>query len=292
VRLCHAARKGSLFSPLQMLSGQDQSRYQQFEQLHKLLYKLGKHVTICHKLIDAVVLLPQDFGPGFQVRTVNSSRLQAFPIPSKETKVEAIAGRMFRTPEEKAQFMNKLSAIWDTEELLSQPQDEIKTKTKVHAELLLVNHFERAGGSFLGGRDKYIGCSKPACYLCYAYIRQHPGLYTLPASHQKLYISWRMPDIFESEPHCHERLIINEEILMRMITEVRWSLTTEIASRGPRFPFHPDSTAGITSSGRLSIFGKGDEMLSNFDRLDISTRSMEIETNDTDSEDEGGVRLI
>jgi hypothetical protein len=293
VRQCHKARKASLLSPLQLLSGQDQSRYHQFEQLFKLLCKIGKHVTVCRKLIDAVVLLPQDFSSDFLVQTVESSRLQAFPLLPKEATVENTATRMLQTPEEKAELMNRLGNIWDPGELLRLLQNEVKSKTRVHAELLLVDHFEKSGGYFLGGRDKYIGCSKPACYLCYAYIRHHPGRYALPSSHQKLYIGWRMPDVFSREHHSLERFSINEKILIKLIEEVRSDLNIEIGSHAPRIPYRPDSTIGITSSDEVSIFDGVDELLSNFDRLDISTTKLdEYETDSTDSDDEGGVRLI
>jgi OTT_1508-like deaminase len=64
-------------------------------------------------------------------------------------------------------------------------------KTRVHAELQVVDYFSRKKLEFVGG-DKYVGCSKPACYLCYRWISLHPGGFSLPASHKKVspWMAW------------------------------------------------------------------------------------------------------
>ena len=44
--------------------------------------------------------------------------------------------------------------------------------TQVHVELLLPGHFEKHELHCLG-HYKYIGCRRPACYLCHTYIKGH-----------------------------------------------------------------------------------------------------------------------
>lgn len=66
--------------------------------------------------------------------------------------------------------------------------------TRVHAELQIVDYFSRKKLKFVDD-DKYIGCSKPACYLCYKWIYFHPGGFSLPASHKKVILGWRAPDV-------------------------------------------------------------------------------------------------
>lgn len=247
VQECHVQRTNMLFNTLKLFTGQGQTRLQEFEQLYKLLCKLAKHVTISRRLIEAAVLLPQDLGQDFTVKTIPSFSLQKLPLSSKEANVESTVGRMFSSSEEQNKFLVRLRSVWDTHELSTRLQEQITTKTRVHAELLLVNYFDKYGCTFLDGNDKYIGCSKPACYLCYAYIVSHPGRYALPASHQKLYVGWRVPDIYLHEPQSARRSKMQEDILLRMIEWIRRDLKTDMESREPRRPYHADSTVGLTS---------------------------------------------
>jgi hypothetical protein len=247
-------RKCSLLDLLKPFTGQGQTRHHEFEQLYKLLCKLGKHITVSRKLIESAVLLPQDFNQGFIIKTVPSSKLQKLPLLGKETTIESTAGRMFSTSAEKDKFLNRLQSVWNTNELSVLLRQEVIKKTRVHAELLLVNHFDKEECNFVDGSDKYIGCSKPACYLCYAYISNHPGRYALPPSHQKIYVVWRVPDIYSYEPQSHKRLSIQENVLLKMIEWVRRDLITDMESREAQRPYHADSTAGITSNVDLHAF--------------------------------------
>src|ERR1700761_2713899 len=72
VRECYRVRKASLLDLLKPFTGQGQTRHFEFEQLYKLLCKLGKHVTVTRKLIESAVSLPQDFNQGFIIKTVPS----------------------------------------------------------------------------------------------------------------------------------------------------------------------------------------------------------------------------
>lgn len=265
IRECHEMRKSSVFAVLKLLTGQGQTRCHEFEQLYKLLCKLGKHVTVSRRLIEAAVALPQDFSQGFVIRPIPCSRLQKLPLLAKEATVESTASRMFSSSEERDRFLERLRSVWDTQELSAVLREAITTKTRVHAELLVLNHLDKNGCTFLDGSDRYIGCSKPACYLCYAYISSHSGHYALPPSHQKIYVSWRLPDVFSNEAGSHGRLAMQEDILLKLIDIVRHDLTTEIQSREARRPYHADSTAGVTSTVNLSPF----EILPSLELLSI-----------------------
>ena len=116
----------------------------------------------------------------------------------------------------------------------------------------MIDHFDRHGCHFLNGNDKHIGCSKPACYLCYAYIQCHPGRYAAPPSHQKLYIGWRPPDINLKDQNSEARQQAQKQIMLKLIEWVRQDLATDIESRTPLLPYHADSTAGMTSTSKTA----------------------------------------
>jgi len=72
----------------------------------------------------------------------------------------------------------------------------------VHAEILLLDSLVRDGGThpseFFNGY-KYIGCSKPSCRLCDYYFSIHSSGVQIRPTHQNMYLSWRMPDLFEDQ---------------------------------------------------------------------------------------------
>lgn len=202
---------------------------------------------VAKKLIEAAVSLSQDFAEGFQIKTLPSSKEQKLPLKPKEATIESTLGRMYSNTEEREKFMARLQFIWDPSELSELLKRQHSTKTRVHAELLLIDHFDKFGCTFLGGDDRYIGCSKPACYMCYAYITRHPGRYAVPPSHQKLYIGWRLPDIHPTDTGCDKRQAFQEKMLLKLIDKVREDIVTDIESRTSRHPFHADSTTGMSS---------------------------------------------
>lgn len=96
------------------------------------------------------------------------------------------------TAEEKIRYVDRVRALRGeniTPEILNK---EYTFSTLVHAELLLLDHFWRNDYQFWV-RDRYIGCSKPACYSCYRYISNHPGNFVDPPSHYKIHMNWRAP---------------------------------------------------------------------------------------------------
>lgn len=270
MRTCYLKRRSPSFDILKRFAGQGEARRGEFEQLYKLLCKLGKHVHVAKKLIEAAVSLSQDFMEGFRIETLLSSKERKLPLTPKEATIESTIRRMFSTAEEQSTFMARLRFVWDPSELSKLLQEQHSTKTRVHAELLLIDHFDRYGCHFLDDNDKYVGCSKPACYLCYAYITSHSGRYAIPPSHQKLYVGWRPPDIDTNDPACAARQKFQEGIILKLIEWVRKDLATDIESRSSRLPFHADSTAGMTSTSKT--MASKSVLLStalSFDDLDI-----------------------
>ncbi len=66
--------------------------------------------------------------------------------------------------------------------------------TRVHAELQIADRFSRDRYMKFVEDDKYIGCSKPACYFCHSWLCNHKHWYVLPATHHKIVAGCRGPD--------------------------------------------------------------------------------------------------
>jgi len=135
---------------------------------------------------------------------------------------------------------------------------------RVHAELVLLEHFYTHDLRFFS-QDKYIGCSKPACYCCYHYISAHPGNFVRPACHNKTYLNWRPPDIDDDDKQAvkHRRDIINA-----MLNVIRKDVIAQIKDRRGPNKDHHDSTTGISTS----LFSRANRGLS--DTFEVEHRDI------------------
>ena len=250
MRRCYENRSNLGFDTLERLAAQGESPRLEAEEVSHLLCKLGKHIHITKRLIEAAVSLSHDFVEGFTVQALPSSTEVNLPFKPEQATIESTIHRMFSRSEDQNSFSARLQSIWTPSQLTELLREQHTTKTRVHAELLLLDHFDKYKFSFLDDNDKYIGCSKSACYLCHAYIKRHPGRYTVPPSHQKLYVGWRVPDISPQDPASADRHQTREGILRYLIDLVREDIRTDVESRTSRRPHHADSTAGMTSTAK------------------------------------------
>jgi hypothetical protein len=117
----------------------------------------------------------------------------------------------------------------------------------VHAELLLVDTFYWRQFEFFDD-DPYIGCSKPACFGCFHYILSHPFNFSLPACHNKLYLTWRPPDIFADAPSAAVAVKLREQMLSKMTATLRSQLRRQLDGHNPSKKKQFDSTTGTSSS--------------------------------------------
>ena len=108
-------------------------------------------------------------------------------------------------------------------------------KTRVQ-DLFLRTKFEFAGS------DKYIGCGKPACYSCYRYFRAQSTSVVLPACHNKLYLCWRSPDIFN--PQDSANIKRRDDIMNLIDVKIREEIKEQLENRALSRRGHFDSTSG------------------------------------------------
>ncbi|KAJ5644783.1 hypothetical protein N7507_010794 [Penicillium longicatenatum] len=212
-----------------------------FERLFKLLYKLGKHVAQCKRLILATIGLHSVLARGLRIETINGSSEKRITLVTRTCNIQNISNRMFSVSAKRDMFLRQLQQIYSENELdrvLS--KDLCKSKTRVHAELLILDHFEQTRGRFPFEQDSML--SLPPIHLL------SPGTLCDPPSHQKLYMSWRLPDITESGPNAAIRYRDQKDILSRMTETVRIDLKNDIATSTGRRMNHADSTAGGTST--------------------------------------------
>jgi hypothetical protein len=256
VRECYsAARRGGThqkqFVAIERFMGDGKTKSDSFEILRHHIGKLGKHLAITKRMVKTSIRDRTLFS-GFEVKLLDTPKTQVRMLVAKNTTLKAIFGRMFTDSAEKDELLDSLKTIGDALRLDERLKENRIINTWVHAELLLVDHFHTGDLRFVDG-DKYVGCSKPACFLCFQYISAHPGGFTLPATHQKLYTGWRHPDIIEDpngrgDSRSLERLVkCREKITNDMVQKIRTHLIAQIRTGVVQRKSHPDSSTGIST---------------------------------------------
>jgi OTT_1508-like deaminase len=248
IRECFEARKFTAFETLALLTASGKANSKFFDDIRHLLGRLGEHLKAAKTIVSAALRFPAIFDD-LEIRVRVSPPSRCFFQSSEGITLDGMASRIFNKDYEILHYQEALKGLDQTsnEALLGRLKEECCFKTRVHAELLLLDLFYWKQYDFLDD-DSYTGCSKPACYNCFQYILAHPGNFALPACHNKLYLAWRTPDILEENVSAITASKIREAITIKMSSNARAELRRQIDGRCARKPPQYDSVTGTSSS--------------------------------------------
>lgn len=238
-------------SPPEM--GTAESRRQNFAITRHYIGRLGSHLKAARILTVAGQRMP-DLFEDFTVRIWPSPKPPSLPPPTDQlTTLEGIITRMLpKDSEEVTQYQEALASMdakFNIQDRLQAQFQDKDFRPRVHAELNLLEYFYTKRLAFVDD-DRFIGCSKPACYCCYHYICLHPGGFVRPSSHGVRYLNWRPPDRIDAtkiREKIHQRDVMN-----KLIAQIRLDAFRQIEQRKGPSLWHPDSTTGITCSQELN----------------------------------------
>ena len=262
------------------------SRRQAFLLTRHYIGRLGSHLKAAKILTTAGWRMPNLF-ENFTIQT-RPSPLPSLPPPvDQQMTLDGIINRMIGNDPEKTLQYQKDLAIMDTKfNILNRFRAKFQDETfrpRVHAELILLEYFHKNGLLFVEN-DRFIACSKPACYCCYHYISVHPGGFVRPASHGVRYLNWRAPDLIDETDEREKKHQL--DILNKVITQIRLDARQQIEQRRGPSPWHPDSTTGITSSRAQDTIAEGVSDSGFPSDNDTSSNEVESLGGDVASEDE------
>lgn len=206
-----------------------------FGELAHFIGRLGAHWSSTRTIVDAALRLPSlrrisgiEFAPAQPVEQVN--------IPADKLDPGALVRNICKKiAHQNPTVGTALYQEWaKVDDLDMNQQDGIRARmvkenpivTRVHAELVLTDLFSRRGFEFVGS-DRYVGCSKPACYFCWNWIDLHHKVFVRPASHNKVILGCRGPD---SGLNGNGRRV-QEEMYKKMIREVERAIEYHIRER-------------------------------------------------------------
>ncbi|KAI1165423.1 hypothetical protein F5B18DRAFT_169012 [Nemania serpens] len=190
----------------------------------------------------------------FQVISIQPQPVVDRPPAESDIHIHSIVNRMLTCGlddryKEAADIMNRR---YDIVTRFKQEYENKNFKPLVHAEIQVLEHFWEKRQFF--DDDRYIGCSKPACYCCHLYIQHHPAKCVVPQTSHNVYINWglvALPQGTRDAEYKHQRDILNE-----MVKSIRSDALDQILRKTSAAPWHPDSQTGLTLRAP-SIYNNG-----------------------------------
>jgi hypothetical protein len=194
-----------------------------------------------------------DLFSGFTLHIERSGAICERPQTYPGLALSGISGRMFPNSSRALQsFREAIARLDDRGSIMSRITDHYQNKDwkpRVHAELQLLEALNDADCAFYDD-DKYIACSKPACFCCFHYICEHPGSFSRPPCHNKVYLNWRPPDLATGSKERHHQ----QHVIITSVTKhVRQAAIQKVLNADRGSKWHPDSSTGITPSNVLHV---------------------------------------
>ncbi|KAK8034149.1 hypothetical protein PG993_009144 [Apiospora rasikravindrae] len=184
------------------------------------------------------------------VRRVSPACSVPKPEPDGLTTPSSILKRMVKPDHPKLKiyqdgmdFLNRRLNIGDK---IVDSYNKNDFRPSVHCEVQVLEHFYENNLRF-SHNDRFVACSKPACYCCHLYFKAHPADPEEPRCHQKIWPAWSPPLVpnghLDRKKYRHQLTILNS-----MIEAIRKEALTQIENKVTDMGHHPDSTTGITRS--------------------------------------------
>jgi hypothetical protein len=168
-----------------------------FENIHHLIGRLHHTMKAIVFLIEARDRLPL-FRRRFRIQRKHSPPAIALPLQVHEMNFARITGKLIEDLVDPVQRhvcqagLKKLDKNFGlSDEFLTKGTSRM-WKLKVHAELILLNKIRNMDFKF-AYNDRYIGCSKPACYCCRMYMEAQHDKCVLYGHHGVAHLAWQAP---------------------------------------------------------------------------------------------------
>ncbi|KAI1251871.1 hypothetical protein MGN70_006441 [Eutypa lata] len=219
-----------------------------FDTTRHFIGRLAHHIRAPKQVLEDLSNL-ENLLCAYEVCHIPQGKNIAAPKADNQTTLNGILRRMFRPSDpllkEYERDLSTMDQRLSLQENLMGQYNNPNFIPNVHAEIRVLEHFHENSLGF-AGNDRFIGCSKPACYCCQLYIQHHPLRCVKPEAHYKIYLNWGPPGLLggAKDPQFkHQRDILN-----LMLPELRQEALDQLKKKAGPLPGHPDSHTGITPS--------------------------------------------
>ncbi|XXG97509.1 hypothetical protein Hte_003814 [Hypoxylon texense] len=223
-----------------------------FEQVHHQLGRLANHVRAPIEAIKDASSLPRLFDE-YDVRLIKPIGSNPRPQADSLTNLPSILKRMLPANdpklEEYEEGIRSLDQKFHIMERIHKQYEDKNFQPLVHAEIRVLEHFHANNINFVDD-DRYIGCSKPACYCCHLYFQHHQARPVIPESHQNIYPNWGVPALpgGAEDPGYKEQ----RDLMNKMLKTIKQDALSQIRRKAGPLRWHADSRTGITMSSMES----------------------------------------
>ncbi|KAF3287501.1 hypothetical protein TWF970_007221 [Orbilia oligospora] len=249
--LCYNARSSTMLAGItrrveETKQRQNSSHGGKYSKVRHLVGRLGSHI----KAVDVLVRVGRHYPRLFQNASVQfETANKKFTPPPYRPKalINDIIKRMVGPDSSLCEYFQTEIGSLDKKfelrlrELIKETYKSPTFKLIVHAEIIIHDLFSRKKLQFLD-QVRYIGVSKPSCFLCYRYLQAHPMRVQTSGCSNNLYLQWQPPYI---EDESLTLVTEQRDVLNKMNGEIRKFVLDTIVPEYRGHKSHPDSTTGI-----------------------------------------------
>ncbi|KAI1766826.1 hypothetical protein GGR53DRAFT_180630 [Hypoxylon sp. FL1150] len=223
-------------------------RVSAFEQVYHYLGRLAHHVRAPIEVVQDSSSLSRLFDE-YDIRLIE--RVESNPRPEADsmTNLPDILKRMLPANDpglkQYRENIQSLDQKFNITARIQEKYDDKNFQPQIHAEIQVLEHFYANRIGFADD-DRYVGCSKPACYCCHLYFQHHKARPVVPESHQNIYRNWglrALPEGAKDPGYVEQRNLIN-----KMLEAIRQDALGQIRCKASPPRRHADSRTGITVS--------------------------------------------
>ncbi|KAI0389383.1 hypothetical protein F5Y17DRAFT_449070 [Xylariaceae sp. FL0594] len=232
------------------------------------LGRLAHHIRAPQKIVQDVIENDhlRNVLDEFTVQSIGGQDVVVRPAVDADVSMHGIMNRMLPKGEiakpqyrDAASVMNHKYAIVDR---FRQQYGNSNFKPTIHAEVQVLEHFWVAKS---GKRrhffedDRYVGCSKPACYCCHLYFEAHPAKCVIPQTSKRIYLNWGLRNLAPPSSNNHvnpsgDGYVHQRDMLNKMVQRIRDDALDQILRKAePPALWHPDSLTGFTWAANNDI---------------------------------------
>ncbi|KAI1845549.1 hypothetical protein JX266_008407 [Neoarthrinium moseri] len=250
-KLAHELRKAHEVKQLELMAREPtyyrspEDRKSPFLRVKHYIGRLSHYPRVVMRLIEELPLVEELVSFHIRVESIPVSKCAIPPPVDNLTTLNGICNRMVHDqtdpwlPELKIEF----ERYGMLQRILKSQEDPIVPR--VHAEIQVLDFFYSQGLKWAYG-NKFVGCSKSACFCCQLYFRYHPARPIELQSHRKIWLAWG-PISLEMGAN-DPGFVQQREILQKIIHEIRKDILNQIQDRRGPHTWHEDTRTGITSS--------------------------------------------
>ncbi|KAI3327674.1 hypothetical protein HD806DRAFT_330880 [Xylariaceae sp. AK1471] len=223
----------------------------QSDAVKTVIHRLGRlahHIRAPRQIIEDISNCPRlrNVLDEFEVHPIKPQPIIVRPDADPDIHIHSIMNRMLPCGELFDKQYKEAADIMDQRfEIVIRFKEQYNDKNfkpLMHAEIQVLEHFWEKRQFF--DDDRYIGCSKPACYCCYSYLQHHPARCVVPQTSRRVYVNWglrALPMGSRDVDYKHQRDMLN-----KMVEGIRNDALDQILRKTSAAPWHPDSQTGFT----------------------------------------------